>query len=130
MISPSEAVLLAQRGRDGNVRVLERLADRYVRCNRGMVMMGIEDFLAFIDASDSQGEATQQAWPDSGNVMAARAAIGQLGNLDAVIDRLEEAVIEKVTAECDGSRAETERRLGWKQGRLQKRKQRSDTEKT
>jgi DNA-binding NtrC family response regulator len=129
-ISQSEAVLLAKRGRGGNVRTLEHLTDRYVRWNRGAAMMGIEDFLAIVDAGDSQGEVTQPSWPDSGNVIAARAAVGKLGNLDGVLEQLKDAVIKKIIAECDGSLAEAERRLGWTHGRLQKRKQRSDSKQT
>jgi DNA-binding NtrC family response regulator len=126
-ISPSEAALLAQRGRDGNVRALERLADRYVRWNQGAVVMAIADFLAMYDGAENKGEITRQTWPTVEDVAAARAAVGQAGSLDEVLKRLEDALIEKVVAECDGSLAEAERRLSWTHGRLQKRKQRSDS---
>jgi DNA-binding NtrC family response regulator len=127
-ISRSEAAQLAQRGRESNARALERLADLYVRWNRGPIMMGIEEFLARVDLSEGQTASHQVPWPEPRMVAAARAAVGPAGDLGAVLSQLEDAVIAEVLAECNGLRAEAARRLGWKPDRLQKRKQRDDSD--
>jgi DNA-binding NtrC family response regulator len=129
-ISRFEAMQLAQRGRESNVRTLDRLSALYVRWNPGPVTMGIEEFLARVDLSDGQGSAAQRPWPDYVNVAAARAAVPQAGDLEVVLKQLEEAVIADALTECNGSYADAARRLGWKPDRLQKRKQRSDSNQT